>query len=211
MRFLFLFFFLLGVAEAQSNYGDNRSRADSDPRTLEARREFNTHVKSKFKESQKRHRLGHLTLDLDSRMVSQYGRGKDSALKIIPRENDQILGFISEARTAPRTVFKRLEAYPELRKFKREDIAKAVKLLAKTRSLRMSYWGYLDRSENLPGYDVKTNELTYNARWNEAKSFYKLYSVREMESNIIAGLVEEMNTKSWFEILKSINIFDLCS
>jgi len=211
MKFILLLTLILGFAHAQGNYGDNRARADSDSRTLEARRQFNSHVESKFRESKQRHRLNHIRLNLDSRMVAQYGRGKSSAMKVIPQENEQILSFISKTRTQPREVFQRISNYPGLKKFDRKDIAKAIRLLATTKAIRMSYWGYLNRSEVLPGFNPKTGELKYSARWNEAKSFYRPYSSREMETNIISGIIEEMNTKSWLEILKSINIFDLCS
>lgn len=211
MKLFILFFFILGLAEAQSNYGDQRARADSDPRTLSARQEFSSHVKSEFQKSRRRHNLGHINLQLDSRMVAQYGRGKESAMKVIPRENEQILGLISRSRTAPRALFQEISRYPLLRKYKREDIAKAIRLLSGAKSVRMSYWGYLGRSEVLPTFNAKNGELKYNARWNEAKSFYKIYSKQEMESKIISGIIEQMNTRSWFEILKSINIFDLCS
>ena len=209
MKFFLLIILSLTV-HAQSNYGDNRGRADSDPKTLKARREFSSHVTAKFEESKKRHGLDHLSLNLDSRMVAQYGRGKTSAMRVIPQENEQILALISQSRSKPRQVYRRMVSYPRLRKYKREDIAKAIKILSKTRSLRMSYWGYLSRSEDLPSYNLKRNELHYNARWNEAKSFYKIYGTQEMEANIISGIIDEMNTKSWFDILREIDVFDLC-
>ncbi len=205
-----LFILSLPQALAQKTYGDNRYKADSDPKTLQARRYFQQNTENEFKKDKQRLGLNHIGLRLNHRMVAQYGRGKDSANAVIPKENEQILEFIAQIRSNPRAAFQHVSRLPGLKNQKKQDIAKALTMLMQTKMINIGYWGYLDRSENLPNFDAKRGVLNYDARWNERKSFYLQYSPDEMKTNILKGIITQMNTKSWFQKFSEINLLDFC-
>lgn len=199
IKFLFIICALLSSSVfAQMNYGDRRLRADTDPRTLEARKEFNSSMRRHFRNVSRIHKLEDIDLRLNSRLVSQYGRGKASALAVIPREIDQVMEFISEAKYGPYDLVDCLKSEGLFRSISEEKLLKAVRLLGETKKLRMEYWGYMVQTEMPPEYDAGDNELTYRAHWHEADSYYELYDKRTMRKNIIKALLKELD-REWYE------------
>jgi hypothetical protein len=198
---LVLFAFLVltpAFGQSRLSYGEQRAFEDSRPETMAARSRFNQHTTALFNRDRAALGLNHVSLRLDSRMVAQRARGADSAMAIIPRELNQILSFIHQARTNRAAMLHRLTTLPSLRSFDRQDLARALAHVANTRSISMNYWGYLGRTERLPQLNLSTGELKYFARWIEAEDRYQLVRQEYMWSLVIRGIIEQMNYRPWY-------------
>ena len=197
---IFITFWMTTLAFGQSNYGDQRGREDTRPETMRARRTFSTFINQYF--NMRRNQLGltHITLSFNQRMIAQRGRGAATAHNIIPREIDQVMQFILEARRSRASVHADLASnYRTLHGFSREEISSALTALATTRQLHLEYWGYISRQQQAPDFNLSTGQLTYYTHWNEAESSYVLYGNRQMRSNIIRGLIARLNHVPWYE------------
>jgi len=197
--YLILFFGLASTVYGQSKYSDRRLKADTDPRTLRARKEFNQRTTKSFIQSRRVYRVENIELELNSRLVSQYGRGKSSAIKVIPQEIDQILGLISEAKYSPYDLAICLKDLHGLRHIPVNEILEAVKKLGDARIIKIDYWGYMIQKERPPVYNSDDRRLTYKARWHEADSYYEAYSADAARENIIKAVLNERE-KAWYEI-----------
>ncbi len=68
-----------------------------------------------------------MDLELNSRLVSQYGRGKYSAMKVIPKEIDQVMGLISEAKYRPYELANCLSDMSALKNISYDELVEAIK------------------------------------------------------------------------------------
>lgn len=165
---------------------------------MAARRKFDTAIRSHFQLKKTQLGLGHLGLSFNQRMIAQRGRGAATAHAVIPREVDQILLFIKEARSNRAALLEDLSTnYRTLNTLARDDIAQALGQLASTKLIHLDYWGYFS-SEKMPEFDLNKNKLSYYHHWNEAESTYVIYHNRQMRSNIIRGIIAAMNYVPWY-------------
>lgn len=193
-----LFLLTASFVQAQSSYGDNRSRADTDSRTMEARRRFSLIINQKFASLRNQYRLNNIRLTFNQRMIAQYGRGASTAFEVIPDELEQVSNFIFEARNNRIELLEDLTRnYRTLRNYSKSDINEAIGLLASTRKIHLDFWGYFS-SYIAPDFDLEDKKLIYFAHWHEADSYYELYSERQMRSNIIRGIIAKMNYSPWY-------------
>ena len=189
------------TGNAQSNYADQRLRADSNPETRRIRREFRSFIKKTFRGLQSRHRLNRLKFTFNDRMIAQYGRGSASAFKELPKDLNLVMEFIRRAKTSRAALLTDLSSnYTTLRQYSDDEILKAITSLANSKTLHLDYWGYLS-TYKAPTMDLKTNRLSYFAEWKEGASYYKPTHKKQLRSNIIRGIIANLNHTPWYSQL----------
>lgn len=183
-----------------NSYADNRHRSDFDPRTVKARLEFTTKMKNTFQNLKLRSdTITDLRLKLNLRLVSQFGRGLDSALQILPVQLKYIVNIIEETIDNPEDIYNSIKNEKILSSESKEDIKLAIQTISDTEIIKISYWGYLSRSEILPSINFDSNQVTYYSHWNEGKNRYSHITKIEILSKIILGVIKK-SQKRWFEI-----------
>jgi hypothetical protein len=173
-------------------YGYRRAQADSDIRTLRARSAFNAHANRLFAESKARYRLNSLKLDLNPRMIAQYGSGAPSAHLVLPKEVDQIAKFIALARDKAEIVVRYYRQQPYMKAFTDSEIRTAVQMISKTETLHLDYWGYINRTQRLPDYELSSRKLSYYAKWNERDRKYEFSGEAKIRAFVILGAIQTL-------------------
>lgn len=203
MKIFILNFILLlsTLVHAQSplSYGEQRSRQDSDPRTLEARRAFQERMSAQFAAEKRRLGLPHLTLYSNPRMVAQRARGAQSAMSVVPEEMKKTLELISYARRKPQALLQQLKSFRTLSALSTSDLERAIQAIAQAQRLNMDYWGYLSKELMLPEYRAKNKALTYYCKWIERESRYELTAHNQRISLIVRGVHASLNAKPWYQ------------
>ncbi len=175
-------------------YGYRRGQADSDMRTLHARSYFDRLIKQRFAQSKAQYRVPNLQLNMNVRMIAQYGRGAASANAVLPEEIDKLVRFVAEARDHHDDVVRQILNIRGFSRVNRADIENAVTHLGQLRAIHLDYWGYIGRVQRLPEY-LKDGRLSYFAKWNERESRYELYDEATLRSLIIRGIIIGMKVQ----------------
>lgn len=175
--------------QAQAGYGDNRARADLHPSTMKARRQFNNLMNANFSQWQKQLQLSDVRLRLNQRMMAQYGRGKDSTLKVPSQQLREIMKFINFSRVNSVALLESLRKNRNFSCLSESDLRRLIFELQSVSLIKLDFWGYISRAERLPEFDAKTNSLTVFLKWNEAKSLYVPYSTGFLHNSIARAIV----------------------
>lgn len=198
---LLLLVSFIASASAQSNYSDQRLRADMNPETMQARSQFRSFINRTFRHNQQRYKLNQIKFSFNDRMIAQFGRGAASAFKELPKDLNLVMKFIRTAQISKRALLKDLSTnYRTLRKYSDHELLRAIEILATTKALHLDYWGYLN-GYKAPTMNLKNQRLIYYAKWFEAESFYKATHEKQLRSNIMRGIIADMNHTPWYKNL----------
>lgn len=197
MRFLvfsLIFIFALNSTAQQASYGENRNRADTDARTMEARRDFKKLITLSFKSFQERLSLSSLKLTYNDRMVAQYGRGKASAYEVLPTELFNAMVFVSRCRYHKERLVEELKSREEFQSLSLLQLEKAIQTIARAKILNLDYRGYLANSSVVSKYYFDKKQISIVTEWHEAESYYSLTPKRQLEHAMIRAALKPQHS-----------------
>ena len=203
MRFL-LFTLFLGISSlgyTQSNYSDQRMRADRHPKTIAARSEFKSFINHQFLVFKKKYNLPYLDLTFNDRMIAQYGRGLKSAKTEISKELENLIKLIRDSKKNRSNLLKDLgQTYKTLRQYSDFEIDTVINIIADAEIVHLDYWGYLG-GRLMPKFDNKSKTLSYFSEWNNKGKIYKAAHERQLRSNIVRGIMKQLTYTPWYKKL----------
>lgn len=199
MKELIIIYLFFGISFSHaSSYANNRHRSDFHPLTLKAKSKFKKKMNATFRKLKMDHiEKSNLRLKLNHRLISQFGRGLESALEIIPEQLVSLVSIINECIDDPQVVYESIQHDIILRSMTEIEIKQAIQEIALTKIIKISYWGYMSRSEILPSINLEINQITFYSHWNEGLSTYSHIEKREILSKTILGVIKDLE-KDWY-------------
>lgn len=196
MILMALCFCYQAIALGQSNYSDQRFRADSDPKTVEARNHFSSLMAHAHLELQDKFELHNVQLLYNPRMICQFGRGAETAFRVIPLEHGKIMGLISLAKKNPEKLLQLALVNSFEIEGSEEQMRKAIANISTIEAVYIDYWGYLSREYKPPVYSPALNRITFYATWHERESFYEATDPEVLRYQILKAFMHP-ETSFW--------------